>query len=109
MNDKASNQGGARPGAGRPKGRRSKHNRELAKVIDKTMPIEDRVKKLADIAKGEDKGLALSAIRELNDREFGKAAQGVVAVDPKNGKKKPYALAFIPAMLPVGTDRDGEK
>jgi hypothetical protein len=77
--------GGARPGAGRPKGKPNKANlevRELARVYG-----PDAIAELARIAGltkqpgSDNEGTRVAAIKELIDRGYGKATQPITGED----------------------------
>lgn len=68
--------GGARPNAGRPKGRANKVTGEIKELARAYVP--DVMPALLQIAtKGESEAARVSAIKEILDRAYGKAPQAI--------------------------------
>ncbi len=98
--------GGKRPGAGRPKGTFASHTLEAQefrkRLIERALPKWDAIiDSLITLAlHGE-----IYAIRELNDRIMGKAAQPLAGIDEK-GNMKPIPIL---ANLNVSTDNSNQE
>lgn len=77
--------GGARPGAGRPKGKPNKVNlevRELARVYGPSAVAElARIAGLTAQPGSDNEGTRVAAIKELIDRGYGKASQPLTGED----------------------------
>lgn len=75
-----SDRGGARPGAGRPRGAKDKLTREAGATLSKMARAytDDALLALVDIAKdGESEAARVSAANAILDRAYGKASQPV--------------------------------
>lgn len=89
--------GGARPGAGRKKGRVSAAKRDLAEKA-KTH-AETALKALADIArKGESESARVSAATAILDRAYGKPAQSHQLSGPRGGPIPTMDVAKLKGM-----------
>ena len=109
--------GGARISAGRLPGKRNEASMRRANIVEKAISFELRCRLLAELAKGillekTDKKdgskqvflqpPSIDAIRELNDRQFGRPHQGI-AFNPGEEKELPPYVIFalpVPGSLP---------
>jgi hypothetical protein len=86
-NQPVSRRGGARPGAGRPKGSVNKATADVRALAGKYGP--DAIKELARLAtQAESEAARVSAIKELLDRGYGKSVQAVEHSGPEGGPVK---------------------
>lgn len=79
-NQAKSKRGGARPGAGRPKGVPNKATREIREIAQEY--TDKAIRALADIVEnGESEAARVSAANALLDRGYGKPAQSLGDAD----------------------------
>jgi hypothetical protein len=109
MNKMRENMGSGNRGRGRPKGARNKKTQELASIIDGVIPIEERVRLVAELARGilveqtEAHGKQrvyarppdLAALRWLEEYRTGKPIQHVVDLQNEQGSK-PQLIIYLP-------------
>lgn len=86
-NQPKSSRGGARPGAGRPKGSPNKATADVRALAGKYAP--DAISELARLSiEAESEAARVSAIKEILDRAFGKSPMAVEHSGPEGGPVK---------------------
>ena len=89
--------GGLRLGAGRKPGSRNRKLKGVESVIEKKIPLRERIEILADIARNAKRATERErAVRQLNEYQLGKPVERSEISVPSN---RPVPVALIPPIV----------